>query len=234
MKRISVCVTVLSVCSLLLMSTIALGLTDEERLQLLQDRFLKGEISEKAYYEIKAQLEKKLGKTTTEAKPSEVTPIQVVASNLLKNGSFEEDKDGDGMPDGWEKWGGRVTYLMDDEEKHSGSYSGKLTSVRKIGNEGWKQTVTVQPGKKYEFTVWAKGGRDLQYFQGDSGPTVMFSGGKGWNGIQKSKALKAAPTWLKLSKVVTGPAEGKMDISMYLYMCSGTVWFDDAVLKLVE
>ena len=220
--------------------------TDEQRLQLLQDRFLKGEISEKAYYEIKAQLEKKLGKpgeepkvgkAREEARVSEVKPIPTVAvaGNLLKNGSFEEDNDADGMPDGWEKWGNKVTYLMDDEEKHSGNYSGKLTSVRKISNEGWRQTVTVEPGKKYQFTAWAKGGSDLQYFQGDSGPVVMFSGGGKMTGfIEQGKALKASPVWLKLSKVVTGSPEGKINISMYLYMCSGTVWFDDVVLKPVE
>ena len=231
MKRIRIYLMATLACSLLIMSTIALALTNEERLQLLQDRFLKGEISEKAYYEIKAQLEKKLGKTGVESKPSEVKPSQAVEGNLIKNGNFEEDKDGDGIPDNWEKWGSRVTYLMDDEEKHSGNYSGKLTSVRKIANEGYKQTVIVQPGQKYEFTVWAKGGGDLQYFQGDSGPIVSFSGGGGF--IEKRKAFNV-PTWLKLSKVVTGPKEGKIRISMYLYQCSGTVWFDDAVLKPIE
>ena len=258
-QKSNIPVMIILFSSLLLITTMSCRksaeLTDAERFQLLQDRFLKGEISEKAYYDLKAQLEKKSGKpraeaqkrdikpvqkqtekksdkTAAEARKSGVKQVQAVERVSIKNGGFEQDKDGDGMPDGWEKWGTRVTYLMDDEEKHSGDYSGKLTSVRKVGNEGWKQTVIVQPGKKYEFTVWAKGGRDLQYFQGDSGPVVSFSGGGGF--IEKGKALKTAPTWLKLSKVVEGPKEGKMTISMYFYHCSGTAWFDDAVLKPVE
>ena len=246
MKRISRYPMAVLACSLLLISTVALALTDEERLRLLQDRFIKSEISEKAYYELKADLEKRLSKSPEQHQVIEVKPVQVIRGNLVKNGSFEEDANGDFVPDSWAKWGTKgVEVVWDNETFHSGKYALKQTAATKVQYSGSNQLVAVTGGKSYRFTMWAKGGEDLKYYQVDSGPVVMFgwkdSNNKdiGWSGgsrfIEKGRQLKANPEWQKLEAQLTAPANAaKLSIATYLYECSGSVWWDDASLEIAE
>ena len=216
------------------------ALSNEEIIRSLDERFAKGEISEKVYLELKAQYGK-VGEK--EAKPTP-TPVKEEPGNLLKNGSFELDADDDGMPDDWEKYQPQKAYFgLDTEVFHSGKSSFSLSCEKIPRVVGITQTVDVTAGKKYEASCWVKG-EDLEVaFPGTEYVFFLFeyqwldSNSKTISSeYLEFNALKNLKDWVLVKdKVRTAPANAvKARMLIGMYRVNGTCWYDDVVVREVK
>lgn len=145
--------------------------------------------------------------------------------NLLPNGDFEIDDDGDGLPDGWEI---APPVVLDEQTVHSGNRSVRIDSdnmaINNI-NRGW---VTLKPNTIYTLTGWMKtenvvGGQGAQIYPYD------FEGAQ-TGGI--SIVMHGTNDWTQVRQVFRTGDDPQGRISFRIYGSTGTAWFDD--LRLVE
>ena len=154
-KKLGMVVVTVLVISLLSPSLYAL--TNEEKLELLEEKFLEGKIDQDLYKELRKKYQGgTAGVSKTEVKAK---PIKEVPGNLVKNWSMEEDNDGDLMPDNWQKWGflPGVVIGLDPKVKQSGGKSVCLQFPPTSADGGICQTIKVKPGKIYLLSCWLKG-----------------------------------------------------------------------------
>ena len=131
---------------------ISWALTDEEILKRLDERFVSGEISEKAYYELKAKYEGKEEKGTAEGKALEEIP-----GNLIKNSSFEEEAEG--KPSHWQivKQESGIEIGSDNGMSHSGGKSLFLSFTQPTTGEVSQEfAIEIEGGKTYILSCWIK------------------------------------------------------------------------------
>lgn len=128
----------------------AFALTNQDKLNLLEEKFLKGDISEKTYLDLKKKYEG--GKTEVVVPSSE--------GNLVKNPGFEETTMKPDIPDNWiiDPWntgGGRPLWKLDTTVTHSGKNSAYIKCpAGSIGT--WEQEIKLDPNKTYVLKVWVK------------------------------------------------------------------------------
>lgn len=165
--------------------------------------------------------------------------------NLVKNHGFEEDKDGDGTPDGWYLCNGhrtdnlRMAYVIDEDIFHGGKASVLFFSGRKIDNDGLAQDVSVEPGKTYQFSAWLR--RDgMKAFSRESPTriilTMLDADGKGTNKAYNMDVwLKKDRQWEKGEKDIVVP-ESACGIRIWIFMSqsTGCGWFDDIEIREVK
>ena len=97
------------------------ALTNEEMIKLLDERFVKSEISEENY----DRLRKKYGDTdAVPTKPAKAIRVKGITGNLIQNSGFELDADNNGIPDGWSEGGEKVVCKVSSD-----SYSGNVAEV---------------------------------------------------------------------------------------------------------
>jgi len=213
------------------------GLTDEERLQLLEDKFLKGEVSEDIYRKLLKKYEEKTGKGETKPQaPKEAEPqVKKASKDLIINGGFEEeDEAGLGVAAGWKPRYMRKWIVLDDMVKHSGEKSVKF-GMPEGGSSGtvecWRQKPKVQGGKPYRIKFWCKS----ENFQAKdcSFNNIVFLDGEGknlkqhWIGVHK---MRGSQDWTKFELNAPAPAgavEAQLSLGVYFYQASGTLWYDD-------
>ena len=82
------------VLGVFLVTTSVMGLNSKEKLDLLEARFLKGEVSEKVYLELREKCHG--GDVATVAQL-----VKAEVRNLMQNSDFELDEDKNQIPDGW-------------------------------------------------------------------------------------------------------------------------------------
>ena len=165
--------------------------------------------------------------------------------NLVKNPGFEEDKDGDGTPDGWYLCSGhrtnnlRMTYVIDKEVFHGGNASVLFFSECKIDNDGLAQDVKVEPGKTYQFRAWLRR-EDMKAFSQESPTriilTMLDAEGKGTNKAYNMDVWpKKDKKWEKVEKDIVVP-ESACGIGIWIFMSqsTGRGWFDDIELRCLE
>jgi len=242
MRMKKVWITVITVVSWVILcspNTFA-ALSDEEAIKLLDEKFLRGEISEGVYKKLRER--NGGGKREGEKKQKAAVPSD---SGLLKNGGFEGSADIEGLPEGWStRWSNRPAgsckFSLDKEVKHSGGQSFKFEIFKWVYlHGGLAQTVKVKPGKRYTLTFWFKGEND---FQG-GGCFLIYSNwfDSSGNGIGKARAIggfKEAPSeWKQVVLQTKGPAPGNADslqvsFQVYLPKPGGIRWIDD--VELVE
>ena len=71
----------------------------------------------------------------------------IAAENLVANGGFETDADGDGAPDGWATSGHPdVKQVLATDTGHDGGRSAKLTCTAFTGSSGWHHVMLCQVG----------------------------------------------------------------------------------------
>ena len=77
-------------------------------------------------------------------------------SNLLTNASFEQDANGDGVPDGWSFTASRRTNVprLDATVAHSGTQSILVSNPRKQRSGTFRAEVAVEPNSSYVFSSW--------------------------------------------------------------------------------
>ena len=149
-------------------------------------------------------------------------PIE--GENLLKNGGFEEDADGDGLPDHWEIGDSGVQRVTD--EKHSGKVS--VCQEKGAPDHSFAlQWVTLKPNTPYTLSGWIKtkdvtGGAGAQLY------AYKFKGAKGM-GVQTC-AMGTTPWRRYVSTFTTGDGvRGRVNFRIH---AAGEAWFDD--IRLVE
>ena len=244
MRMKKVWITVITVVSWIILcspNTFA-ALGDEEAIKLLDEKFLRGEISEELYKKLSERYSG--GKKEGEKKEEVAVAFD---SGLLKNGGFEGSANEEGVPEGWiivqreNCFPQRKRKIsLDKEAKHSGDQSFKLEVLNWVYlHGGIAQRVKVKPGKRYLLTFWFRGEND---FQGEGcfvirGDWFDSSG----NRIGKATVIggfKEAPfEWKRVVLQTKGPAPGNADslqvsFEVYLPKPGGIRWIDD--VELVE
>lgn len=212
-------------------SSMVLALTDEERVKTLDDKFIKGEISEDTY---KRLLQKYGGATASSQPKAEAKPAKEVSGNLVKNFSFETLAS-DGSPEGWtidHKRSNIVDIRVSTSVAHSGNNSMRFSSQKNYhSGEITFQTLPLQPGKKYKVVFWAKGENLQRSPTADGMPCVVNIDYKTQDGKLKSIYIepKVGNEWKQVGKMVSIPADSLPGerISLRLYNASGTLWIDD-------
>ncbi|MCD6352225.1 MAG: hypothetical protein J7M26_08905 [Armatimonadetes bacterium] len=149
----------------------------------------------------------------------------------VKNAGFEE-VDAAGRPVGWSC--SPEVYQVDDQVKHSGQRSLRFHNTDPGRYELASQTVPLEPGKMYEFSVWVK----TQGLKGkDSGATLCLEwwgeGGK-YLGGSYPRGVKGDTDWTLVQGISARiPAEAKR-CGLVVYCrqgMTGTAWFDDVSIK---
>jgi hypothetical protein len=146
----------------------------------------------------------------------------------LQNGSFEDDADSDGLPDGWYPADlnaeGEAQFLWDrtvvKEGKHSagGQYHGE-------GRISWLQTVAVQPNTDYRFSGWLK----AQILSGVVAYQLWFVdelGGPIGEPITVAP-YQTSTDWVKGEVEVQAPPDAAAVQIWGQIIADGRAWFDD-------
>jgi len=219
-----------------LMPLKALAITNEERIQKLDDKFIDGEISEETY---KRLLQKYGGGAESSQPKAEAKSVQEVAGNLVKNFSFEKLAF-DGFPEGWtipeRKPDNKFQRIeVSTSVAHSGKNSMNLSCTpMQYGTDKVAQELTLKPGKKYKVVFWAKG-ENVQRAPANNGRACVA------NLDYKTKGGKFKPIyveshssneWKVTTKIVEIPDDASEEgrICLRLFWASGTLWFDDVVV----
>jgi hypothetical protein len=171
---------------------------------------------------------------TTPAPSPLPAPKPVVQSvNVLSNPGFELSSAD--RPLGWTTAGWKPgKFVWDNTVAHSGRYSVKIESPQ-ANDLRWVQKVNVRPASRYKFTAWVRT-LDVGHSReaNDVGANLSVDGVYLW-----SEDLKGTSDWTLLSSdIATGPKDSTITVALRLGFNSGTntgtVWFDDASLALIE
>jgi len=211
----------------------AYALTNQEKLKLLKERFLKGEIDQDLYKELRKKYEggaAEVSKADVEAKP-----VQEVAGNLVKNFSFER-LSSDGSAEGWtiDESSSLEPVEVSTSDAHGGKNSIKFAARKTKGTKPIFQEIPLKPGKGYRVVFWAKGENLQRDPKADGRPCVVQLDYQAQDG--KLKPIYIEPQigneWKRVVKTVNIPGDalegGK--ISLMLYYASGTLWIDEVVV----
>jgi LPXTG-motif cell wall-anchored protein len=146
----------------------------------------------------------------------------------LQNPSFEEDADGDSLPDGWYPADlnaeGDARFLWDGtvvkEGKHSagGQYQGE-------GRMSWLQVVQVEPGVEYAFSGWLK----AQILDGVVAYQIAFEdelGGPLGEPVTVA-AQQTSGDWVEGEIKLVAPPEAAAVQIWGQIIADGRAWFDD-------
>lgn len=224
------------------LSAFGFALTNKEKAKNLDEKFIKGEISEQRYMELK----KKYAAEKSVPEP-QTKQVEKKAGNLVKNPGMEKDSNEDMMPDNWQKQGyfgyrdGALVIDLDSDVKRSGNKSLCFTFPSKSHHGGISQVIKIEPGKKYLFGLWLKGenlkGGDAFIMTTSSHSIDPGMEDKGTSVVYKEfrgNEAKGSFDWRRmLVKTKTLPENAKY---LRIYICnyqadiSSKVWIDDVVL----
>lgn len=156
--------------------------------------------------------------------------------NLLANGGFEADADGDGAPDGWTL--GPEAIVKGDGPAHRGRRSVRVESGRTATVEAFAGRRAVRPGTLYVLTAWIRSEEvhpiippavreptdphspvQVQVSNGAGPPVAVLYGATGTAGWHRASVGFRA-----------GPGVTEVAIRGVLLEGSGSVWFDDVSL----
>ena len=219
-----------------LMPSKVMAITNEERIQKLDDKFINGEISEEIY----KRLLKKYKGESTETKKVADKEVKPVAGNIIKNWSFEDAAAE--IPVDWKisEEASRLQCTADSSTANSGNSSLRLSSSNTTyWQEGMVQELSLQPGKSYLVSFWYKGDNVIS----TEGTACVLSleclmpDGKYKAQYIEPPHHQITNQWKSAAKKITVPSnikDGKGRIMLRLYRGSGTLWYDDVVVKPVN
>ena len=221
-------------------SSSVFALTNEEMLKLLDEKFLKGEISESIYLKLQKKYgggekeEKSPAKPQVKAKPSTI-------ENLMPNGGFEEgDPQMSPRPTGWisDHWSGdKATFQWERSLGHTGNCCVKIECAG-YGRSAWTGSVSgLKPNTKYWLSVWVKS-EDLKPLRDGTSSTVFFN----FSPIPLQPrpyvhmvSMNGSKDWTKITLEVTSPPKVERGVVNLLISGNGAIWFDDVeVVEVVE
>jgi len=146
----------------------------------------------------------------------------------LQNGGFEEDADGDGLPDGWYPADlnaeGEAQFLWDATVVKEGDHSAG-GQYRGEGRMSWLQVVAVQPETDYAFSGYLK----AQILSGVVAYQLWFVDGMGGPiGEPITVAAHQSSTdWVRDEIEVSAPPEAAAVQIWGQIIADGRAWFDD-------
>jgi hypothetical protein len=147
-----------------------------------------------------------------------------LGDNLLQNGSFEEDADADGMPDGW-----TVTppLVLEEGTAQDGNVSVRIDSDSDEINNICSQTVSLRPATTYTLGAWMRTSN-----VSGVGANVYVYDFDGVDWAASSIEENDAPDWRHHAVTFTTAGDGEGRVSFRMRLATGTVWLDH--LTLVE
>ena len=156
--------------------------------------------------------------------------------NLVGNGNFEADVDNDGIPDRWATAGAEQVkqVLRRDAGRDGKGFAAKLectafesgvpSSHAMLGQVG---VVSVQRGKWYRLTLWARGegitGREVKVGLSNTNP---------WGSAGLSDAVTVSSQWKRHEVLFKATADLPAETSrlQFWFNSTGTLWMDDVEL----
>jgi hypothetical protein len=158
----------------------------------------------------------------------------LAAGNLVKNGSFEKDSDGDGIPNGWGDTGA-LTPL--DKRVCNQSYAGSC-SFKMVADgtaKGLAQLIAVAglTGDEFKLSAWTKG-KSIVDSGGPARLIVEISLGGSTSDYASFDIPDGSSPWTLHQLSLTATANYDT-VTIYLYFYStdsGKIWVDK--VKLVE
>lgn len=155
--------------------------------------------------------------------------------NIVKNGGFEQDTDGDGMADDWQFAGDKgvtVTWMRD--EGFTGQFSQRLTCTRFTSLSPASHamlcqinTVRLEKGRWYKISFAAKQ-------QGISGGAVhvAISNTKSWTNCGLQQSFRVHANWKEFEFVFKATETISEDVRLqFWYTSTGGFWLDDVRLE---
>lgn len=153
-------------------------------------------------------------------------------SNLIVNGSFEEESSLAGMPYGWitDEWGATSTFTWDNIEAHTASKSAKIFSP--VSNDAFwitKEPVQIQPNTLYSLSGWIKTDNIADTDQSAGANLGIFGT---WT---HTEGLTGSHDWTYKTLLFNSGPDTQLTIAARLGywggITTGTAWFDDLQLK---
>lgn len=154
--------------------------------------------------------------------------------NFAPNPSFEDDRDRDTKPDGWEGnaflSSGRAYW--DRSVARTGTASFRLSDPGRSDSKDWKRSVVrwssaelpVEPGSEYSLEVWVKT-RDVT---GSVRALLSWQEDRSWIDQAASERVSGTSDWTKLTATATAPDNANtLRVTLDFGYGNGTAWFDD-------
>ncbi|MCL4460033.1 MAG: tetratricopeptide repeat protein [Chloroflexi bacterium] len=147
---------------------------------------------------------------------------------LLANGSFE-DRDGDGLPDGWDTLDWKGSTQVYGLERKDGRDVARIEKTNESGGAAYVQYLPLFPGQQYHLRGYAKGAESRiyieywdnrwQYFNNDIVSPVesgLFTPSLDWQSFSFEFTAPLEAATARVALAITGP---------------GTAWFRDVALE---
>jgi len=160
-------------------------------------------------------------------------------ANLVANGSFEIDADGDGVPDGWQTSGHpSIKQAIVSEAGREGGRCARLACTHFDGESGWHHVmicqvgvVGVKRGQWYRVRFWAKGSTPAV-----RAGSVALSNTKTWRPTGLSGAFAPRARWKRFEFVFQATSEVPAAQSRLQFWFSGvgSLWLDDVEVTPVD
>lgn len=164
-------------------------------------------------------------------------PVAVAGANLVRNGSFEEDADRDGVPDHWQAAGDRrlVTQSLTLDQGRDGKRCAKLACTRyQAGNPAahamlCQMGVRVTRGKTYRVAFWARA-QELD----DEMVSVRLPDTSVWADCGLEGSFVPTDQWTREEFVFHATRDcGQRSRLQFWFGSTGTLWIDDVVFEEV-
>ncbi|MCG3180226.1 MAG: hypothetical protein BIFFINMI_02584 [Phycisphaerae bacterium] len=161
---------------------------------------------------------------------------QPAGENLLANGQFSRDSDGDGIADGWSFSGdpkGLTVRMALDAGRGDGSKSQRMECTEFRGGSGWSHAmlcqldhVRIRKGYSYTLVFWARA-RGIRA----GGCNVGLQDTRGWKPLGLYGSFMPAERWERFEFHFTGENDCDRGSRLQIWFTStGTLWVADASL----
>ena len=156
-------------------------------------------------------------------------------SNFAENPSAEQDRNRDGLPDGWQPnaFQSPAKLAWDTAVAHTGKASLRIQDSFNAQGKEWnehsgrwysRKRRPVTPGAEYTLEVWIK----TQGVTGQASACIAWFGERNWLAESYTRRVSGTTDWQQLRVTARAPANAAYAL---VYLClsqsKGTAWFDD-------
>jgi hypothetical protein len=147
--------------------------------------------------------------------------------DVLVNGSFELDADGDGVPEPWLPVPGAGTVARDDADPVAGTHALRLVGDTASPPPALRQAVTVEPGARDgQLWLWARGAAAGGGLRVSVWTTVLVGATPTRAPVLIQRVVLPEPDWLLLAFRLPAPPSGATSIEL-------SPWSDGAAAPVV-
>ncbi len=162
--------------------------------------------------------------------------VFAIPLDIIPNGSFEQDANRDGIPDGWQTavYESPGQAIWDDAVARTGQRSLLIKDSANDAETAWNRKTTrwvlknqaeVKPGETVTAQAWIK----TELTAGEARVTLAWFAENKWLREDSSERATGSQPWTLRSVTAAAPEQAKF-VSVYLVLNSGkgSAWFDDA------